>query len=262
MSDTLFQYIEKMQAGRPWGRVLDAGTGEHSLKWIQSLNSSGWTAVTIDTTRTTRMLPKWTPTMRDTDQIALGSWTDPEFLQGEQFDVVLADYLVGAIDAFTPYFQTQIFERLRPHTRSAFYLIGWEPFPDKPTQRSHQLVVELAKTKDACRLLAGERAYREYPATWVEQQMQKAGYNVHETKHFTNIFRTRYVNSQVQGCFRSIQKIQDPKVSAAMRSQVERIRDELLPFASASEGIRMGSDYVITAHVEEPAEDAHTAPVA
>ena len=31
------------------------------------------------------------------------------------YDVVLADYLLGAVDVFTPYFQTSMFRRLRPH---------------------------------------------------------------------------------------------------------------------------------------------------
>ena len=31
------------------GRFLDAGTGTHSLKWINTLDTEGFTAVTADT---------------------------------------------------------------------------------------------------------------------------------------------------------------------------------------------------------------------
>lgn len=254
-TDALFKYIEEQQAERPWDRVLDAGTGEHSLRWVQSLDTTGWTAVTVDATRTQEMLPKWEPLMRSSDQIVLGSWTDPDFLKGEQFDVVLVDYLIGAIDAFAPYFQNQIFARLRPHVKDTLYMIGLEPFPDRPTEPAHQLIVDLSKTINACRLLAGMRAYREFPASWAEYQLQQSGYVVEKTRHFGTIFRTKYLNSQVQGCFRTIDRLKEPDVARAMRSRVERIRDQLVPFANARQGIRLGSDYVITAHLA-PGVDA------
>ena len=254
-TDTLFKYIEEQQAERPWDRVLDAGTGEHSLRWVQSLDTTGWTAVTADATRTQKMLPKWEPLMRSSDQIVLGSWTDPDFLKGEQFDVVLVDYLIGAIDAFAPYFQNQIFARLRPHVKDTLYMIGLEPFPDRPTEPAHQLIVDLARTLNACRLLAGERAYREFPASWAEHQLQQSGYVIEQTKHFGIIFRAGYVNSQVQGCIRSIDRLKEPEVATAMRGRVERIRDQLMPFANATQGIRLGSDYIITARLA-PGADA------
>ena len=385
-TNALFKYIEEQQAERPWDRVLDAGSGEHSLRWVRSLDTTGWTAVTVDATRTKRMLPKWEPLMRSSDQIVLGSWTDPDFLKGEQFDVVLLDYLIGAIDAFAPYFQNQIFARLRPHVKDTLYcgvrvppmpwvkgkhrlteayawfladwakrlswqeiavafrttwdhvfcsveravtwgrkhqdlsgieaigideiawqrghryltlvyqidghrkrllwigekrtiktlliglepfpdrptepaqqlivelaktlyMIGLEPFPDRPTEPAQQLIVELAKTINACRLLAGERAYREFPASWAEYQLQQSGYVVEKTRHFGIIFRARYVNSQVQGCFRAIDRLKEPEIARAMRGRVERIRDQLVPFTNARQGIRLGSDYIITARL-------------
>ncbi len=39
------------------------------------------------------------------DQIIVGNWKDPSFLKGQVYDVVLADYLLGSIDGFAPYFQ-------------------------------------------------------------------------------------------------------------------------------------------------------------
>ena len=48
MADILFTAIENMNAPRCWGRFLDAGTGVHSLKWIQQLQTSEWVAITAD----------------------------------------------------------------------------------------------------------------------------------------------------------------------------------------------------------------------
>ncbi|CAN0558261.1 unnamed protein product, partial [Ectocarpus sp. 8 AP-2014] len=39
------------------------------------------------------------------DEIVVGNWRDEKFLEGQVFDTVLADYLVGAIDGFAPYYQ-------------------------------------------------------------------------------------------------------------------------------------------------------------
>lgn len=48
MADILFTAIENMNSPRCWGRFLDAGTGVHSLKWIQQLQTSEWVAITAD----------------------------------------------------------------------------------------------------------------------------------------------------------------------------------------------------------------------
>jgi hypothetical protein len=40
-------------------------------------------------------------------QIVIGNWQDPSFLHGEKYDTILADYLIGAIDGFSPYFQVR-----------------------------------------------------------------------------------------------------------------------------------------------------------
>lgn len=37
--------------------------------------------------------------------MVIGNWQDENFLKDRVFDTVLADYLVGAIDGFAPYFQ-------------------------------------------------------------------------------------------------------------------------------------------------------------
>lgn len=46
-------------------------------------------------------------TVKPPDEIVIGNWRDERFLEGQVFDTVLADYLVGAIDGFAPYFQVK-----------------------------------------------------------------------------------------------------------------------------------------------------------
>lgn len=47
-SDILFKACENMNVQRNWGRFLDSGTGVHSLKWIQKLQTKEWVAITAD----------------------------------------------------------------------------------------------------------------------------------------------------------------------------------------------------------------------
>lgn len=53
------------------------------------------------------------------NEIVIGNWRDEKFLEGQVFDTVLADYLVGAIDGFAPYFQVQC---------SSILIFVWDPF--------------------------------------------------------------------------------------------------------------------------------------
>src|SRR3982751_1667463 len=96
--DALFAEIVRLQGNTPWGSVLDAGTGRHSLSFVKSLPTSRWTAVTA------RPAPAL-ETERAQDRIVVGNWTDTALLDGESFDTVLVDYVVGALDGFAPYFQ-------------------------------------------------------------------------------------------------------------------------------------------------------------
>jgi hypothetical protein len=53
--------------------------------------------------------------MRVTDKIIVGNWMDENFCsqlsQQGPFDTILADYLIGAVDGFSPYEQDTIIGR-------------------------------------------------------------------------------------------------------------------------------------------------------
>ena len=81
--DALFSTIERFHGSRAWGRVLDAGTGVHSLEWIRSLDTRGWTAVTGALARQNALESRLGPDgIRDTDRIVTGNWTDETLLHG------------------------------------------------------------------------------------------------------------------------------------------------------------------------------------
>lgn len=114
MGDALFSCIERIHGNRQWGRFLDAGTGLHSLKWIQALKVTSWTAITADQNMKNTILKDdgVCKAMRDHDQLVVGNWMDDTFTGSlGQFDTILADYLIGAVDGFSPYEQDVIINK-------------------------------------------------------------------------------------------------------------------------------------------------------
>jgi len=214
--DALFGCIEREHNTphpRPFGAVLDAGTGLHSLRWIATLPAKGmtsFTAITADETMRRNVQREADALgIRHLGQILMGNWfaesatsdndkstssnsiissssssriTKSDFdhiLNGQLFDTILVDYLIGAMDGFSPYQQDlmlpKLAQYLKPNT-GRLYIVGLEPIPDSvPTSSTSNpdanIVCRVRQVRDACILLAGHRCYREYPATWIERQL-------------------------------------------------------------------------------------------
>ena len=222
----LYRYIESVNGDRSWGRLLDAGTGVNSLSWVSSLDTEGWTAVTGSASEADWVRDAVAGSMRDQDRLVEGNWADPELLKGEVYDTVLADYLLGAIEGFAPYFQSYLFTRLRPLVGKTLYVTGLEPYVPtvKPDTEAGQLVWEIGRFRDACVLLAGQRPYREYPAQWVVDNLQRSGFAVRKMKHFTIGFKKRFVNAQIDLVMPGLQTLEDRTLANALIARGEALR--------------------------------------
>jgi hypothetical protein len=244
----LFSYVAELQGDRPWGAMLDAGTGRGSLSWVTSLATDRWTAVTGSRLMAGQVEEVVAGSRRPEDRIVIGNWTDPELLQGETYDTVLADYLLGAVEGFAPYAQYQLFDRLRPLVGRRLYVIGLEPYvPYNPSTPAGRLICEIGRLRDACLLIANERPYREYPFDWVKAHLEKAGFRIVASRHFPIRFRARFVNAQLDMCLDRITRFSDQALGRAMRSHVEDLRRRALAFEAENNGLQHGADYVIAA---------------
>lgn len=173
--DALFGAIEQAQGSKPFGNFLDAGTGLHSLRWIATLPQKGMTelvAVTADETmrknveREANTLGLRMDNGDAQNKVVMGNWFAEKYpleLDDESFDTILADYLIGAMDGFSPYRQDEILPKLcallKPGGR--LYIVGLEPIPDKVDDPAGNIVCRVRQLRDACILLAGHRCYRE-----------------------------------------------------------------------------------------------------
>lgn len=182
--DTIFRAIARHiwegEDDPPALSVLDAGTGRASMSWLlRSRWVGSWTAVTASASmeQDVRAVVAEAPSDAPPGRVVRTSWDDPLALRGERFDVVLADYLLGSLDGFTPYQQDLLFERLSAHVvpGGLLVVVGLEPIPNSAPEPG-DVVCKCARLRDAMFLHAGQRAYREYPRTWVLRALERAGF--------------------------------------------------------------------------------------
>lgn len=242
----IFDHIAEFNAARPWGRILDAGTGINSLRWLRTLPADDLTAVTGAELMVRRIGDALGPSPAH-ERILTGNWADPAFLAGETYDTVVADYLIGALDGFAPYFQEEMFARLRALTAGRLYLVGLEPYVvDRPSTPAGEIVFRIGRLRDAFLLLSGQKAYREFPMSWVEAQLERAGFALVATERFPIRYRARFVNAQLDMCVHRLHLVPED-LRGALAAHVEALRTEALALESRLDGLRHGFDYVIAA---------------
>lgn len=255
MTDTiavssLFRFIEELHGQRPWGSVLDAGTGVKSLEWILTLPTERWTAVTASHSMADTIRDALDTRARAQDRVLVGNWIDDSLLTGEKFDALLVDYLVGAVEGFAPYWQDRVFERLRPlvNKDGRLYIIGLEPYvPFPPDSEGGKVIWEIGRVRDACLLLAGERPYREFPLDWIQRTLGNSGFRILEARRFPIRYRARFIDGQLDMCINRLKRFASDDLAAAMGTYVEDLRCRAVRLSEANDGIRHGHDYVIAA---------------
>lgn len=242
----LFRHIEALQGDAPWGRFLDAGTGVNSALWARALETTNWVAITGAEGHARQVRTALGEAMRPQDRLMVGNWQDDTLLSGEVFDTVIADYLVGAIEGFAPYFQSQIFRRLAPHVGQRLYIVGLDPYiVGEVSTEAGQMVRDIGRLRDSCLLLADETPYREYPAEWVINAASEAGFEIMSAQRFPNRYKERWVNGQLDMAVRRLPKLCNPSLAAALSDEIEALREKGLHLCREENGLRYGADYVI-----------------
>ena len=245
----LFRHIETLHAEHPWGSVLDAGTGVQSIRWLSDLRTQRWTAVSASPAHAKMVGEAVREQQRADDKIIIGNWVDPALLKGQVFDTVIADYLLGAVEGFSPCFQPYLFRRLRPLTGQRLYVKGLEPYvpTPRPEDEAGQIVWELGRFRDACVLLGGDIPYREYPARWVCDHLQFAGFKVVSAEHFPIRYKAKFVNAQIDLCLPGLETVNDHKFVSALKARGEALRERALDYIQKEGALPFGRNYVIAA---------------
>lgn len=252
MADILFSSIEKLHGARPWGRFLDAGTGLHSIKWVQSLPTVSWIGITADQAMRNQIITDLdvTSRMRSVDNILVGNWMDNSFISSlGKFDTILADYLIGAVDGFSPYEQDTIISRLEKHLtpEGRMYFIGMSPIPDHAPPPA-EIICEIRRARDACILLAGHRPYREFPSTWMKRHIEQAGMRVVDIKNYTILHSEDSAIRQIRVGRSKLQLMADVNLRNGMDKYLVDLEKRLKETMRSNSGrIPLSYDYVIAA---------------
>jgi hypothetical protein len=245
---SLYEKLTELQGATPWGSVLDTGTGRGSMRWLLSVQTERWTAVTgsprmADATRT-----EIGERLRPQDRLIVGNWMEPDLLAGESYDTVLADYLLGALDAFAPYWQDRLFVRLRPLVGRRLYVIGLEPYvPHIPSDPAGRIINEIGRLRDACLLLSEDRPYREYPLEWVLRHLELAGLRPVDAHRFPIRYGERFINSQLDLCTHSLSRLRNRTLALTLHAHAAELRERALALAAREGGLQHGHDYIILA---------------
>lgn len=257
---TLFQHVERMQGahlqqrggGCCWGRVLDAGTGAHSLRWLLRQPHTALAAVTGEAAMHEALALELQDALGPHDRILLANWRDAALLQEERFDVVVADYLLGALEAHAPFFQDVLFQRLRKRMAPGgrLYATGAEPLPQPPPGDARAAVVaEVAALRDAAVTLAGRRPHREHPAEYMLRQLRRQGLRVLEVAQFPAVHSLSLLRLQLDVAEEHACRLADAALARALLEASARLRRRL---SAHQWPHRFGQDYVVAAQLPPP----------
>ena len=262
-NDALFGAIEKQQGDKPFGAFLDAGTGLHSLRWIATLTNelnhpmpmTKFTAITADETMRRNVQEEANALgIANKGDVIIGNWFHPHtpLALNEQYDTILADYLIGAMDGFSPYQQDCMLPKLaallKPGGR--LYVVGLEPIPDS-VDGDANVICQVRRIRDACILLAGHRCYREYPVEWIHRQFNTTTPDMRllRTSKFPILYRHATIVKQINVARSKFRFFPNPEVADAMRKVLDDLEVESLEATQRSPNgrLQLGFDYVVSA---------------
>lgn len=249
LQDEIFAAIAAHHGLGPWGRVLDAGTGGHSLAWVAGLGCERFTGVTLGASTAAELRAQLGPRLRAQDRVLVGDWRDPALLAGETFDVVLADYLLGAVEGGAPFFQEALFARLRPHLarEGVLYAVGLEPYPERAACAWGEAVLEIARLRDAAILLCGERPFREHPRAWVEERLRASGFAVEAARAFPIRYGERFVKGQLRIVHQKLERIPDRDLARQLGRAAEALEARALALVARRDTCAFGEDWLVVA---------------
>lgn len=267
-TDPLFRRIEEVHAARGarYGHILDAGTGGHSLKWLARLPAGGVASVTAVTADASAGEGKGAADLRHLldaargDALAEGKWCVPGAappLAVEKFDTVLVDYLVGSMDGFTPFAQDVFFDELAAYCAPSalVHVVGLGPIYTSlgggygSLSPAEKVVVDVARARDACILLAGHRPYREFPADWIIRHLKKSGFRLvgdGTWKSYGVVWKHATAKKQIDVARRKLPLFDDRDVAKAMAAKLDAL-DAAAAALLGEKGVVYGHDYVISA---------------
>lgn len=250
---SIYTWLQESLPG-PWGDVIDAGSGPDSLAWLASACTTRTImAVTANESSKESILQSVHPYLKPSqDKVLVGKWQDPDFLKGHQYDVVVADWLLGSVEFFAPHFQVRLMRRLKELVKPGGYMLfnGREPdhLRDNGTGTLRQILLDVDMLRDAATLLSLQTPYREMPQWWVETELKTLGFEVHKTHRMVIADNNPgWVQTQLDWAGHMVKMVQDPKLRTALEQRHEKLHERLNDFEPSPHELPFAYTYGIVA---------------
>jgi hypothetical protein len=170
-----------------------------------------------------------------------------------KYDTILADYLIGAVDGFSPYYQDTIIDKLKQHLNPGgrIYVIGMNPIPDHAPPPAN-VITEVRRVRDSCILLAGHRPYREFPLDWMVRHLEKSNFEILSSKSFSILHSEGSILRQLRVGQSKLSLFPDPALKQGMETYMTELGERVKTAArsTATGRIPLSSDYVIAAQLQ------------
>jgi len=184
--------------------------------------------------------------------------------QPRLYDTIVADYLIGSMDGFSPFHQDQMIDKLaqRLQVGGRLYIIGLEPIPDSYNNGSknaspQNIICDVRRVRDACILLSGERCYREYPVEWIQRQITEKQSSQHppvlklvDTQTFPILYRHSTIVKQITVARNKLSRFPSKALANEMTKTLNTLEQrsyDATEGTSSHTRIQLGFDYVVTA---------------
>lgn len=241
--DAVYSWLSDTVASedvQTWGEVLDAGAGFGSMCWLLRQAHRSITGVTASKSGTYGF-HKMQSAAASSDarvEVVLGNWRDEQFLKERQFDVVVADYLLGAVEYHWPHGADQMMDRLLDAVRPGGYLliVGMEPYEevlDAGSSWQDRVVLDVEALGDAAAALAGSATYRELPERWVQHQIhRRAEFKLLASKQFPMTLSAKSLRKQLEFAREKASGIANAGLQKTFRKRADQLEQEVAKFGT------------------------------
>jgi hypothetical protein len=186
-------------------------------------------------------------------------------LKDRVYDTIIADYLIGAMDGFSPYHQDAMIPKLvrllRPNG-GRLYIVGLQPIPDAAPppppgeDDDANIICTVRKVRDACILLAGHRCYREYPVEWIIRQCELLNSSSKndadvlelEIKHvqrFPILYKYETILKQINVGRSKLRYFTNKELANSMSTVLDDLEKQGAAATRNGKRIQLGFDYIV-----------------
>jgi SAM-dependent methyltransferase len=167
-------------------------------------------------------------------------------IASDQYDLVVADFLIAAVSAFRPYRESECLDELcrvlKPGGR--LVITGWDVWAQPKTQLDSDLR-RLFSLRSAVGHLLGLESYREHPADWVEARLRERNLPPETLHTLADVhYDFNWFGRQIQAL---IHRLQPDSLRRELHDELDRRERPIRNHPAFQRGFEFGRLYAVVA---------------